>query len=73
VVADDLAHGVAGQARQVPVEDDYVVGDEVKLARGLEPVVDDVDRESLVSEPVRQRVGQRARILTQLRGLRSGP
>jgi hypothetical protein len=60
---DHLAEGVAVDAWQVTVEDDHVVGVDVELGRGLEPVVGCVHGHALVAQAFDQDVGERACVL----------
>ena len=50
-LGDHLAERVAVDAGQVAVEDDHVVGVDVELGRGLQPVAGDVDGHALVRSP----------------------
>ena len=50
-------------ARQVPVEDDHIVGVDVELGRGFQPVAGDVHCHALVAQALGQYVGEGPRVL----------
>ena len=56
-VGDHLAEHVAVDARQVPVQDDDVVGVEVELGRRLEAVVRGIHRHALIPQALDQHLG----------------
>ena len=63
VLGDHLAEGVTVDAGQVAVEDDDVVGVEVELGRGLQPVAGGVHRHALVAQALGQDISERPRVL----------
>ena len=62
-LGDHLTQGVAMDSRQVAVEHHHVVGVELELGRGLQPVVGGIDGHALVAQALDQHVGQRPGVL----------
>ena len=58
VLGDHLAERVAVDSGQVTVKDDHVVGVDVELGRGLQPVVGRVYGHALVPEALDEDIGQ---------------